>query len=141
MEITAYAMKTQLAFEPLPASLALDATGDQYTTPETHRETTADLSQFKYVRGSVAWALNLSGASATGSADIELKNGTNVVGSETVDLSSGTNLRGAFDVDLTSVNGAAKLALNVSVTTAADASTTADFAGKLTIEHPLVVRG
>lgn len=141
MTLKSFAMKTQLAFEPLPASVALDATGDQYTTPSEHQENLADLAQFKYVRSTFAWALKLSGASSVGSAEIELKTGTGVVASQTVDLSSGTDLRGKFDIDLSTVNGAASLSINVKVVTAADPGITADVAGKLNIEHPLVLQG
>lgn len=138
---TIYANQSQFCFDPIPATLALDATGLQYETPVPLKENLADLSQLSYLRGKVAYHLKLSGASGTGATEVKLMAGTTELASEVVDLTAGTDLSGSFDVDLFGISGAAVLSIQVNGTTAAGAGITASFAAKLTCTHPVVVLG
>lgn len=138
---TVFANQCQFAFDPVPADFAADSTGVLYETPAALRESLADLSQLSYLRGKVAFRLNLNQATGTGSVQVRLMAGTTEVAQKVVDLTAGTELTDSFDVDLFGISGAATLSLQVNCTTAAAASTTATFAGKLTCTHPVVLLG
>jgi len=133
--------KTRQMMEPSPEVVAVDATGNQYTTPQAWSVKLGGLAHLQVLQGVFVYDVRLSGASTAGAATIELKHGSTVVASKALDLTSAETFKGTIDVDLTGINGAAELVANLNVTAAADASTTAQVFAGIDLTGPLIVSG
>lgn len=137
-----FANKTVLPFQPgLSNAVAVDAVAEAYITPADFRETLGDLARLSYLKARAAYRVELSGASAGGTAEVILRHGSTDIVLATLDLSTGTTFTGASAVDLSALAGATEMALVLNVTAAADAGVTAQVAGKLELEHPVVIAG
>ncbi|HBM23150.1 MAG TPA: hypothetical protein DD411_06215 [Alcanivorax sp.] len=137
-----FSNKTDLQFEPgLSSPVAVDATGVAYQTPVPHRLALGDLARLKYRRGSFRYRVRLSGASAAGAATVRLTDGANVLASAELDLSADTEFHGAMAAKLSQLDGDDQLLVELDIGTAADASVTAEVAGALVVEHPVIIGG
>ena len=135
-----FANKTQLHFQPcLSLPVAIDATGDQYTTPAAHRETLGDLARLSYLTGELRYTVRLNQATTGGAGVVKITDGLTVVASAPVDFSDGEELHGKINADLFSVNGAAELRVVLVVTEVADAATVAVVADVLNVGLSVVI--
>lgn len=135
-----FANLTHCMFEPLPAAVAVDAiANDVYTTPAVHRPKLGDLARLSYTTARARASVYLNQASAGGAATLRLNDGSTDVASFAVDLTAGTRIDVEGVVDLSGIAGNAALRWALDVSAAADGGTTAQVAGVLEVEHPLVV--
>ena len=135
-----FAHFTGAGFDPLPASVAVDATASPaYTTPAEQRIQIKDLSRLSYIGARIRATVRLNQSTTSGSGTLKLTDGSNTLWSVTVDFTQGPHINYAADVDISAVAGSAGLRLVLDVGSAADSSTTAEVAGFLDIYHPLVL--
>lgn len=133
--------KTVLAFEPgLSNAVPVDgAAEDKYTTPSEFSHTLGDLARLSYLNGEFRYRVELDAASASGSADIELRSGAVVIATATLDLTSAQTFRGSMNADITNVVGGSVLTVALKTTVAGGAGRTAQVAGQLIVDSPLVI--
>ena len=135
-----FAQYTAAGFDPLPASVAIDATDSPaYTTPAEQRIQIKDMARLSYIGARLRVTIRMSGSSAGGSGTLKLTDGANTIDSVTVDFTQGPHITIARDVDISAVAGSAGLRLVLDVDSAADGGVTAEVGGALDIFHPLVL--
>ncbi|MDX1800398.1 MAG: hypothetical protein R3303_05660 [Marinobacter sp.] len=137
--MSVFAGKTLFYFEPkMAVNLAAVA---QTETPTQMQIGLGPLSQLSYKPATFRYLIRLSAATAAGAATLELKAGGTVLKSIPVDLTTATVIEGQAGITLAGVAGEAELSVNLNVTTAADAGTTATVDTVLAVEQPTVVTG
>lgn len=137
-----FANKTQLCFEPgISKAVAVDETGSAYETPLVFQETLGDLSRLSYLNGQFKYRVELSGVATVGAATIKLMAGAVEICKDTLPLSSGQTFNGSLPADIHTIAGSARLAVVLTVETAADENVTAQLVGVLEVSHPIVIAG
>ncbi|WP_062818000.1 hypothetical protein [Alcanivorax sp. NBRC 102024] len=141
--MTVFASVTRLGFEIGPVDpVAVDSVADGvYETPVVFRESLGDMARLSFVTGKFRYKLVLNQPTTAGAVDVSLTDGVNVFCVESVNLDSGEVITGELEADLVAAVGASKIRVSVDVKEAADASTTCEVYGDLTVASPAVVVG
>lgn len=124
---------TQFSFEPMVSGLAIDSTGVKHTTSNEWAPRLRDLAAAKHRRGQMRFKLALNQGPTSGEITLRLKAGSVTKHTEVVTLTSATEYQGLVDVDLSGVASDTQLKLEVDVTGAAGASTTAEVVAALDV--------
>jgi hypothetical protein len=137
-----FAFLTEFRFEPVAEGVALDAVAaPAYETPAPLRPKLRSLANLRYVVGRFRARVELSAASAAGTATLRLTNGADDLYSAALSLSSATAFDIDEEIDLSGVVGSQALRVVLDVSAAADAGTTARIMPVLEVEQPVSVVG
>lgn len=123
------------------AGVAVDATGTT-ESPEGMRPRLRGMAAMAYKPAAAGYWVRLNQSSAGGEAVLKITDGTTDIASVVLDLSTAQELSGEIpNVNLAGIEGQSPLYWELEVTTAADASTVADVACRLEVEHVPTVTG
>lgn len=124
---------SQFQFEPFITGLAVDAVGVKHTTSNEWAPRLRDLAAAKHRRGQMRFKIQTNQATAGGEITLNLKAGSVVKHTEVIALGATTSYSGLVDVDLSGVAADTQIKLELDVTTAAAAGTTADLVAALDV--------
>ena len=134
-----FTTKTQLCFEPgRSAAFDITATGEAYATPGLWRERLDDLARQRYIRARLAARLEASAANSA-VVTVKLMAGGVALLEKELQFDGGAVIDVAEEIDISAVKGQTGVFLVVDVGTAAAAGETCTVAGKLTLDHPLMI--